>query len=163
MAYLTIDEVRSSYGQLDESLNRQVITEGQVELWITNASNIIDGILSSGFEVPFQSPLPPLIKTLAYELFEYFWQKAIYTPTSTGDEVPWLYARYDRVINLLYKLASGDLKLIDANGNVIEPKRKTNLIKSNFEGQSSIFDIEREVYEDEVPENYGKANLENSD
>jgi len=159
MVYITVDEVRSVYSQIEEGIARGTITTSVVELWIQNAENIINGILSIGFEVPF-STVPPLIKTLTFELFEYFWQKSIYTPTSTGDEVPWLYARYDRILNLLYQIANGTIKLTDTNGNVIEPIRKTALIKSNYEGQPSIFDIEREVYEDYVPPNYGKENLE---
>lgn len=164
MTYLTLEEVRSAYKQIDESITRGTLSEAVVELWIQNAENLINGILSMGFNVPFSSSaVPPLVKTLTYELFEYYWQKAVYTPTSTGDEVPWLYARYDRVMKILYQIASGEIKLIGADGTIIEPERKTNLIVSNFEGQPPIFDMEREVYEDYVPENYGKENMEETE
>jgi len=158
MAYLTVDEVRELYTGIDEAITRRTLTEGVVERWISNSQSIIDGMLSISFEVPF-TEVPPLVKTLTIELFEYFWQKAVYTPTSTGEEVPWLYARYDRIMNLLDKIAVGVVKLVDSDGNIIEPIYKVAKLKSNYENQEPIFDIEREVYENDVPENYGKEGL----
>jgi phage gp36-like protein len=142
VAYLTVSEVENLYPSLKELVDGERVTEEQVGAWIVEAESLINGKIGSRYQLPFSST-PPLVKTLAIEFFEYFWQKSNYTPTASGDEVPWLYARYDRLMKLLVQIGEGKLLLFDDDGvEITTASRKLGMLDSNHLEREPIFNLE---------------------
>ena len=155
MGYLTLNDVQGQYPGLKEQIDRGKVTESRVQKWIDNAENLLNGKLGQRYSLPFTDN-PPLVITLAYELFEYYWQKAIYTPTKTGEEVPWLYARYDRVLRVLDQIVSGQISLFDNSNKKVAPSpEKLKTMRSNHQEVDQIFNM-KPPEEQSVDPNYDK-------
>ena len=153
MAYITVDEVKVQYPGLTEQLDRGTVVEARVERWISQSERLVDAKVGLRYEIPFTTN-PPLIVAMAYELFEYYWQKDIYTPTSTGDEVPWIYARYDRVLRILVQIGGGLLPLFDANNLRIDPSaEKLKTLRSNHIDVDQIFTM-KDPWEQTIDADY---------
>ena len=155
MAYLTQTEVKSQYPALAASIDAGKIDTSRVDVWIANTDSLIDEKVGQRYSLPF-STVPPLIKTIAYELFNYFWQKDVNTPPSTGDEVSWLYPRYDRIIKLLDEIRDGKTSLIDSSGNTIEPSTESlKTMQSNHLDVDQIFTM-GDGWNQSIDDNYDK-------
>jgi phage gp36-like protein len=155
VAYLTLAETLVAFPSLKEQYDKERVSGERIAGWIKEATDLINGYVGSRYQLPF-AVTPPLIETLALELFEYYWQKSTYTPTSTGEEVPWLYARYDRIIKLLQQISDGKLMLFDSNGLEIETaSRKLGILDSNHIDNDPIFTM-KDAEEQEIPDPYGE-------
>jgi phage gp36-like protein len=155
VAYLTIAEVFVAFPSLEEQYNKSRVSGERITGWIKEAQDLVDGHVGSRYQLPF-AVSPPLIETLALELFEYFWQKSTYTPTSTGNEVPWLYARYDRILKLLQQIRDGKLMLFDSDGEEIPTSnRKLEILDSNHIDNDAIFTMD-DAEKQEIPSSYGE-------
>ena len=153
MAYITTDLVKVQYPGLKEQIDRGTVVTARVTRWISQSEKLVDSYVGARYTIPFTSN-PPLIVAMAYELFEYFWQKDIYTPTSTGDEVPWIYARYDRVLRILVQIANGQLPLFDNLNVKIDPSaEKLKTLRSNHIKVDQIFSMD-EPYNQKVDAKY---------
>ncbi|HOM26549.1 MAG TPA: DUF1320 family protein [Defluviitoga tunisiensis] len=153
--YITLQDVIDTYKRLKDFLNQGYITENQINIWITEAESVIDAKLSKRYTLPL-SFVPDIIKTLALELTEYFSEKELHTPTSSGDEVRWLYPRYDRIMEILDQISQGNLILVDSDGNPLEiSKVKLNILTSNHLNIKQIFSM-KDFEELEIDENYGR-------
>ena len=155
MAYLTVASVKEQYPSLKEQIDRGTVASARVERWISQSESLIDSYIAQRYEIPFADN-PPLVVALAYEVFEYFWQKDVYTPTSSGDEVPWLYARYDRILKILNQIATGLLSLFDNSNKKISPSpTKLKTIRSNHQKVNQLFSM-KESWEQKVDSEYDK-------
>jgi phage gp36-like protein len=152
--YLSVALVKTQFPQLLESVTAGKIAEGRVTTWLTSASSLIDSYLGVRFDLPFAT-VPPMVTTLAYNFFEYFWQKDIHTPTGTGDEVPWIYKRYLQDLKLLENLRDGVTKLLDSASLPIAPSlAKLDTIRSNHQEVDQIFRQNEEPWNQTVDPNY---------
>ena len=152
--YLTSALVKAQFPALLASVTATKISEGRVTQWLIDASSLIDSYLGSRYDLPFAA-VPPMVTTLAYNFFEYFWQKDIHTPTQTGDEVPWLYKRYAIDLKLLEQLRDGVLALLDSSDVPIQPSTaKLATIQSNHQKVDQIFMQTKPTWEQTVDENY---------
>ena len=152
--YLTVTLVKTQFPALLEAVTAGKIAEGRVTNWLIDASSLIDSYLGSRFDLPFVA-VPPIVTTLAYNFFEYFWQRDVHTPTATGDEVPWLYKRYLEDIKLLEHLRDGEIALLDTAGDVIAPSTvKLATIQSNHQSVDQLFRQNKESWEQELDANY---------
>ncbi len=155
MAYLTREEVLDMYSSLKELYDGERVSGEQIDKWIAESASIIDSKIGTRYQLPFTST-PPLIATIAIEIFEYFWQKNQYTPTASGDEVPWLYTRYDKIIKLLDQISDGKVLLFDDDGEeVTTSSRKLGLIDSNHYESDPIFTMDN-AEDQEIPDDYGE-------
>jgi len=153
MAYITLDEAKTQFPALAIQITKGTVSQARAEQWIRDGDGLIDSYLSARFLLPFSST-PPLVKTLSYELFEYFWQKDIHTPTATGDEVPWLYKRYDKSIAILEGLRDGAIVLVDSTGKAIDPSSALlSTIRSNHQEVDQIFNV-KDSWDQSVPDDY---------
>ena len=152
--YLTKDEVLAKYPlTLGEQYSGGKVTENQIKEWITSACNLIDGKIISRYTLPF-SETPPFIRMLAWEFFEYFWQKATHTPPSEGTEVSWLFPRYDRALSLLKMVESGEIPLYDSSGFLISPSTvRLGTLDSNHLEVDQIFTM-GDTWDQEIDEFY---------
>jgi len=154
--YLTENEVLGYFPDLNDRLESGKVTEVMIKQWIKDASSIIDLYLSKRYKVPLSKQCP-LIITLSKELFEYFDCKNRYTPSFAGEAEAekFLEKRYDRVIKLLEKIASGEFALFDEDGSYITPDPKKVVVPwSNNMDSEPIFKITKEAIDLEVPEGY---------
>ncbi len=152
--YLSVDLVKLQYTALNESVAGGKVTVGRVTNWLLGASNLIDSYLGSRFDLPF-AVTPPMVTTLSYNFFEYFWQRDVHLPTSTDDEIQWLITRYNKDIKLLEQLRDGELSLLDSSGEMIAPSTvKLETMRSNHQEIDQIFWQTKESYQQSVPEDY---------
>lgn len=159
MQYINLNEVYTRFPHIKRRIDSGNITEDFLNVLINDTNSVIDSYISEAYDLTQFTEIPRILKTIASELFLYFYQEAIHTPTPTGDEIPWLEHRYRRIIELLEEIKQGRINLI-INERVIEPKFKVRAIKSNQKGVKPIFDITKEPHEQEIPENYGKIEVE---
>ena len=159
MKYIKLEDILTRFPHIKRRLDQGNITEDFLNTLIDDTNSLIDSYITEAYEPDKFSEVPRVLKTVGYELFLYFYQEAIHTPTPTGDEIPWLEKRYERVISILEDIKNGRINLIIDN-TVIEPSVKVRAIKSNHLGISPIFDIEKEPYEQKIPEGYGKKEVE---
>lgn len=153
--YITLDEVLVAFKRLRDFRDKGFISDVLINTWITEAEAIIDAKLSRRYQLPLPV-VPDIIKSIALELTEYFAEKEIHTPTSSGTEVAWLYPRYDRIMKILDDISIGNLLLTDGMGIPL-PVSKQSLffIKSNHRNVRQIFSME-DFEKQQVDENYGK-------
>jgi len=153
MAYIDYEMLLSEYPQLALQVQRGTVSSGKVQRWISSAEAIIDSHLSARYNLPLDS-VPEIIKTIAYELFEFFWQKDAYTPSSTDKDQPWIHARYDRAISTLREIASGKVPLLDSSGEIIQPSvTRLGAMTSNHINVDQIFTM-GDDWEESVDEYY---------
>jgi len=152
--YLTSALVKAQFPALLEAVTATKISEGRVTQWLIDASSLIDSYLGSRYDLPFAA-VPPMVTTLAYNFFEYYWQKDVHTPTQTGDEVPWLYKRYGYDLKLLEQLRDGVLALLDSSSLPIQPSTaKLATMRSNHQEVDQIFRQTKPTWEQTVDEDY---------
>lgn len=153
--YITLEKVLDTFKRIRDFKEKGFITESLINTWITEAEALIDAKISKRYKLPLQE-VPDIIQSLALELTEYFAEKEIHTPTSSGDEVSWLYARYDRIMKILDEISIGNLLLTNSEGQPL-PISEDNLsfIRSNHMNVKQIFSLE-DFEKQEVDENYGK-------
>ena len=153
--YINKDDVLNAYPRIKELYEANRITDLMIENWISQAESLIHSKVGVRYKVPFETKIP-LIVSIALQLVEYFEEKDIHTPTSTAAEVPWLYARYDRLLDILNEIRDEKITLIDENGNEIKPSnRKLNLLSSNHLEVKQIFSL-KDIWELEVDKKYGE-------
>lgn len=153
MAYLTVSGVRAMYAEIDRLVTTGKRSTVQVAEWIARSENLINGKLAARYAVPFATT-PPLVETMAWEFFEYFWQKDMHTPTATGDEVNWADVRFKRWLKMLDDIAAGKMPLVDESGNVISPSaRLLGVLRSNHQECDQVFTMD-EGWDQSVPSDY---------
>jgi len=155
MAYVTQEEVLASFSRLNDLLDRGRISSSLIDLWISSAEGIINSKIALKYDLPL-SETPAIIKSIALQLVEYFAEKELHTPTSSGDEVPWLYPRYDRLMELLDEIRDGKIALTKSDGTILEPSnRQLSAISSNHEEIDQIFSM-RDAWDSRVDPDYGE-------
>ena len=153
--YITLDEVKAQYPSLAESITRGTVLASRAEQWIEDSESLINGYVSQRYTIPFTIN-PPLIISLAYGFFDYYYQKDIHTPSSSGDEVKWLYPRYDRLIAVLELIQSGELLLLDTANTVISASAdRLKKIESNHREVDQIFSM-KESWNQSVDSDYAE-------
>lgn len=154
--YITVDEVKTRFPSIEAEIERGTLTEARLSTWIDSAEALINSYLSKRYSLPFDS-VPPIVTSLSYELVEFYWQKGINTPTSSGDEVPWLYKRYDRIIAQLERIVNGEEALVDDEGEEVEVSDALlKNLKSNHQEVDQIFRITKPSWEQEIDDDYDK-------
>lgn len=153
--YISINDILNTFKRLRDFKEKGFINDDLINTWITEAEAIIDAKISRRYKLPLEA-IPDIIKSIALELTEYFAEKEIHTPTSSGDEVSWLYPRYDRIMKILDDISIGNLLLTDSNGEPLPvSKQALNFIQSNHRNIKQIFSMS-DFELQEVDENYGK-------
>jgi len=151
--YIDLDGVKEQFPDIEEAIDKGTLSPGRVNRWIDSAENWVNGKIGQRYELPFSSS-PPMLVSLTYEFFEFFWQKDIHTPTNTGDEVPWVYPRYDRMMKRLLDIAEGREPLLDASNAIIDPSdTMLDTMRSNHRDKNQIFSM-KDSWEHEIDEDY---------
>jgi phage gp36-like protein len=154
--YITKQQVLDLYPDVKRTYNEGKITDAQIEEYITRAESIINLYLSRRYTIPL-SVRCPIIETIAFELFEHFYNKDRLTPSYGGeaDSNTWLDTRYRRQIALLELIASGEYALFDENNKVIAPNpAKKVMLDSVSLTDKSIFNFQKEPIDQEIPDGY---------
>lgn len=108
MAYVEKDEVRQ---ELLTLVDESVVTDADLDLWITDAGRLIDARIGRLYALPLPSPLPPQAMILATAAREYVVSRAMrkhFSDRMIGDVDAWM--AYARTANLLLdRLVDSDL------------------------------------------------------
>lgn len=153
-AYISKDDVEVRYPTLAAQVAAGKVSAKRVTLWIADSEDEINSYVGARYSLPFATA-PPLLISISYLLFEYYWDRSNYQITSTGDEVPWLLARYREVIKRLRDIQSGETALLGDSEVRINPStERLNTIRSNHLETDQIFN-QKEAYDQTVPTDYG--------
>lgn len=116
MAYTTASEIRKVMRKLPTS-----ITDQELEDYAVKATVYINGTLGKSFFVPFEEPLPQLLKYLATDLAVYFLTEDLYTSQQPNlDEFN--VKRWERIEKTFEMILSGEYDI----GVPMKPDTSTN-------------------------------------
>lgn len=112
----------------EEKLSALVDDEGdgsqvtaRLEDALTSASDEMDSYIQKQYSLPFDAPVPPVLRKIACDVAVY----AIYA--HSYDEVPTTRRdRYKDAVGMLTQIADGDLSLVESDGE--EPTESTGRV-----------------------------------
>jgi phage gp36-like protein len=115
MAYTTPSKVKDIMRKLPSS-----ITDEDIQLNIEKAEAYVNGFLGGVFVTPF-NPIPRLIESVTTDLTVFFLAESLYSSNQPNlDE--YYKVRYERAIQMLNDIASGDLLLTTPEGILVRPR-----------------------------------------
>lgn len=139
MGYLTELGVKAHFPQLAGQVTKGNVTTPRITVWLNQSDSLIDSYLSARFTLPFTA-VPLRVTSLAYDVFEFYWQSASNTPPGTKEVMQWLKTRWNELIAQLESMRDGGTILYDSLGIQISPSSvKLGTIKSNHQEVDQIF------------------------
>lgn len=90
-------------------------TDGEIEIYISEAEEVINSMISERYQVPLTSTIPPIIKYITGRITAY----NILMSEFTGDSVnisDWTKEWYDKSLEILEKINKREIKLVDSSG-----------------------------------------------
>ena len=139
--YTSAEDVRRLYKPIDTTN----LNDNDIDYFILKAEAEIDGKIALKYTVPI-SPAPSLLRIAAGELALVYILERFFT-SETGSSNEWAAERKKDIKELIDMIASGEVLLVDANGNTIAQTGGT--IQSNTSIYNPIFTL-RNPIEDEV-------------
>ena len=157
MSLLTVEDVQEQFPSIADRMERDTLSEGRVERWISHAEGLVNSKISARYDVATlvaTDPPPAVLLMLYWGFFDYFAEMETYTPTNSGGDVPWVYARYDRLMRFLNDVASGAVQMLDEDGASVAPSAEMlEAIRSNHTTKNQIFS-QKESWDMTVDDNY---------
>lgn len=133
MPYATITEVVNTLPQVGSI---STITSLQIFTATVRADSVINAMLSRRYTVPI-TPSPPLLTTICCDLTLYRLMRRFFSGEQQNDsEWP---DRYKEAMELLEKLADGEIQLVDSGGTIVVPSAGSDIAWSNTQGYTPTF------------------------
>ena len=133
--YTDETKVRNLYPKLDDVTN---LSDKQIEFYVTQAENIINGKISQRYTLPFSST-PPLIESIATEFSLIKLLDRFFTAERVSKN-DWRNVRKEDIDKLLEGIMDGSITLVDSANNVIGQSTAA-LIASTTEDYEPTFNL----------------------
>lgn len=146
--YTTAIDIRKLYKKLDTS----GLVDNDLDFYVNLAEAEINGIIATKYSVPV-SPAPELLRNVSAELSLTKILDRFFT-AETHSRNDWRDTRKKEVMDLLNKIAKGDVLLITSSGDIISQRDDITEIYSDTEDYTPIFGhghyADEEIDEDRV-------------
>lgn len=135
----------TSYGSVSRVLlelpmisSMSTVSSAQLEAYIENAEAEVNGMLATNYTIPVTgSGVPPVLVTIVTDLAIYKVLRRVFTQERLR-ESSWP-QQYKDTMNLLAKIAAGDVPLVNPDGTVVEASTAQAQVWSNNQGYLSTF------------------------
>jgi len=146
------DDVR----QMLSLVTDEIVDDSTAEYFIEKVDNYIDTRLSPRYDVPFtQSTAPPILTDISANLAAYRILKRLKIEVNDNEQ-NYVRAFKDDALKMLEEIVSGKADILDASGNVIQPKGQTGILSSTLkykpifdEGDESAWEVSDDKISDE--------------
>lgn len=118
MAYTTVAEVKDILAKDAENVARTAasLSDSKIQEQIKGAEEEVNSRLGVRYTVPFTDPVPAVVEYITRDFAAYYSDMVYRQSKDFSSELDPVYLRYQRAMELLKDLASGDATIVPPDG-----------------------------------------------